>query len=227
MSDAWYYAEDGAAKGPMPFGDLVHVLSVVRDPADVLVWRAGFQSWTRAADVAELATRLVAFPAGSGFATGTQPPAGEPEPLRIGGWLILLAIGQALAPIQVILGAASILLPQYLHWKIVGGFPTGLIGFALLFAAFLILVTQSAWLFFRKSRRFPRFFVFQALLTLFYLTGAPLGIAMAGRGLSFDEALARTFTASDIAWIVVAVVIFTVWIAYLYISKRARMTFIR
>jgi hypothetical protein len=227
MSDAWYYAEDGAAKGPMPFGDLVNVLSAMHDPADVLVWRGGFQSWTRAADVAELATRLVAFPPGSASATGMQPPASEPKPLRIGGWLILLAICQALAPIQVILGAASILLPQYLHWKIVGGVPTGLIGFALLFAAFLILVTKSAVLFFRKSRRFPRFFVFQALMTLFCLAGGPLLIAVAGRDLSFDEALARTFKASDIAWIVVAVVIFTGWIAYLYISKRAAQTFVR
>src|SRR5262249_40355665 len=128
MSDVWYYAEDGAAKGPMPFGDLVNALSVMHDPADVLVWRAGFQSWARAADVAELATRLLGFPANPTLATGTQSPASEPKPLRFGGWLILLAIGQALAPIQILVAGALWGAQAVLRWKMAEGFPTGLIG---------------------------------------------------------------------------------------------------
>jgi hypothetical protein len=55
MSDAWYYAENDEAVGPLTLVDLKKQLSLVSNANDVLVWRAGFANWQRAESVSDLA----------------------------------------------------------------------------------------------------------------------------------------------------------------------------
>jgi GYF domain 2 len=62
MTDRWFYAEDGATSGPVPFDDLVSLLSRRRDWARFLVWRDGFDAWTRADKVPEVVSRIVVPP---------------------------------------------------------------------------------------------------------------------------------------------------------------------
>ncbi|WP_442868642.1 DUF805 domain-containing protein [Bradyrhizobium sp. CCBAU 51745] len=55
MQGAWYYAENGEAKGPLPFELLGQHLLSVRDADRLLVWRHGLDAWTVARELPELA----------------------------------------------------------------------------------------------------------------------------------------------------------------------------
>jgi len=70
MSDIWYYAVEDKEVGPLSLADLTAVLSHVSDAKDVLVWRAGFEQWKRAATVPELAGFVI-----------KPPPVPRPPPL--------------------------------------------------------------------------------------------------------------------------------------------------
>jgi uncharacterized membrane protein YhaH (DUF805 family) len=50
----WYYAEGLKPVGPISHDQLITLLSSVSRPADVLVWRNGFQGWAKAGDLPQL-----------------------------------------------------------------------------------------------------------------------------------------------------------------------------
>ena len=79
MPDAWYYAEDGAPKGPMSLSDLLRALSVMHNARDAMVWRAGFQGWTKATDVSEIAEHIF-NPPPPNSPSPAQKPASKPIP---------------------------------------------------------------------------------------------------------------------------------------------------
>lgn len=62
MSDIWYYALDDKEVGPLPLADLTAILARASNPKDVLVWRAGYEKWQRAATVPELAAFVIKPP---------------------------------------------------------------------------------------------------------------------------------------------------------------------
>jgi hypothetical protein len=68
MSDIWYYALDDKEVGPLPLADLTAILARTSNPKDMLVWRAGFEKWQRAATVPELAAFII------------KPPPPPPQP---------------------------------------------------------------------------------------------------------------------------------------------------
>lgn len=70
MSDIWYYAVENKEVGPLSLADLTAALSHVSNARDVLVWRAGFEQWQRAASVPELAAIVI-----------KPPPLPQPPPL--------------------------------------------------------------------------------------------------------------------------------------------------
>jgi hypothetical protein len=72
MTDDWYYAAGDKSVGPLSLADLITILSRVSNAKDVLVWRAGFEQWQRAATAAELAPFVVKPP--------KPPPSALPFP---------------------------------------------------------------------------------------------------------------------------------------------------
>jgi hypothetical protein len=62
MSDVWYYAIDDKTIGPLSLAELTAIFSRDRNARDLLVWRAGFVEWQRAATVPELAACVVKPP---------------------------------------------------------------------------------------------------------------------------------------------------------------------
>jgi Protein of unknown function (DUF2569)/GYF domain 2 len=62
MSGFWYYAEGTETRGPITFDQLVKALSLLPTPRGVLVWREGFDDWTAAENVREIAVRLIRPP---------------------------------------------------------------------------------------------------------------------------------------------------------------------
>ena len=237
MSDAWYYADSGSARGPMPLVDLVTALSAMRSPADTLVWRAGFQSWTKVADVPEVAQRVLTPapflppPIPVPAQAPPTPPAGEPdavaEPPRIRGWLILLGICQVLGTIRLI----EFLRQFYVMfvWE-AEQLPAAFVAEASLFVAYSILVVATTVLFFRRSRLFPRFFVLEVIASIVYL---PLNVLLvvvtagAAGGQSPIEILVQSFDPKDAQIITGAAIFGGLWIWYLYASERAARTFVR
>jgi hypothetical protein len=62
VSGAWYCHDGTEQTGPLDLDALTARLSACPNPAAVFVWRAGLEDWTRARDVAELATVLPPSP---------------------------------------------------------------------------------------------------------------------------------------------------------------------
>jgi hypothetical protein len=81
MSDAWYYAEDEKICGPVSLEDLETVLSIVPDPYNLRVWKAGFPDWTGAGAVREVAA-LIRTPPPLPEKRNKQAGETKPPPLR-------------------------------------------------------------------------------------------------------------------------------------------------
>src|SRR5262245_10407124 len=184
MSNTWYYADGESTRGPMSLADLTSSLSRAPDPASVLVWRSGFETWRPAGDVEDVATSLfkprslradsataaiapsaIIQPASQTHAADPAniEPSSKPAPSGIGGWLILMAIGQVLGPLRFFASAG-----QYyssLSANAFRQFPLTFWGEAAMNVGLAILYVYTATLFFRKSERFLRFFVYEVVAT--------------------------------------------------------------
>jgi GYF domain 2 len=103
MTDRWFYAEDGATRGPAPFDDLVSLLSRRRDWARVLVWRDGLDGWTRADKVPEIVSRIVVPPRPQATASSRN------QPLALSKRFKGLLDENALVMLGVMIGTALVL----------------------------------------------------------------------------------------------------------------------
>lgn len=234
MSDVWYFADEGTPRGPMSLSDLVRVLSVVHNPGDALIWRAGFHGWTKASDVSEVVLRPPPLP------PPPVPPRhiAEPvtieqgiklkmKPLPIGGWLVLMAIGQIVAPFRVLYSIGEYY--TTLDWSIARTFPAAFIGEALLNAAIISVVIATSVLFWRKSRNFPRFFVYETMAVIAALPLNALWVAAtisASSGQPFVDLFNSSFDPKETGRTIAAGISGCLWSWYLYKSKRVAQTFI-
>src|ERR1700675_1452300 len=62
MSEFWYYAEGDETRGPIAFDQLIKLLSQLRTPGGVLVWREGFNDWQATENVREIVEKLIRPP---------------------------------------------------------------------------------------------------------------------------------------------------------------------
>ena len=238
MTELWYYAEGEEARGPLSLPELVPLLSRIADPRRVMVWRHGFEEWKAVEDVREVAQQLfrppplrrapppvpvVPTPAGvdreaSDFKNVKLAPAG------IGGWLGLLAFGQVVGIMRL-----AVSLSQYyttLDPQITTKFPTAIWGEAALNAVFVWLCVYTLVLFFRRSRNFPRFFIWQMVVVIVFPFLDLLWIASIislSNGRPFAEFL--TLDAREGAQIITALIGAAIWIPYMLRSKRVANTF--
>ncbi|MET0333834.1 MAG: DUF2569 domain-containing protein [Rhizobacter sp.] len=165
------------------------------------------------------------------IAPSPETPAHQAEPIDIGGWLILVAIGLIVTPFRVVhlmfnnhwpifrdghwdrltnpdSPAYHVLWAPILTYEIVGNF----------FLMTLAGITLA--LFFKKSRKTPRFaIIWYAFGPIFLLIDEVLG--------SFIPAVAAAPDASNLRELIRATIIAAIWIPYFLLSKRVKQTFTR
>jgi hypothetical protein len=83
--EEWYVTNGDWRMGPLGLDDLVEVLGREHAPGSVLVWKTGFDSWTRPESVAELTAAAAARPpVRTGLAAAADPRGAAGAPARIG-----------------------------------------------------------------------------------------------------------------------------------------------
>lgn len=124
---AWYFVREGQRGGPVDLNGLVQMLRAAPRPHDMLVWRDGLGSWTRARDCPDLGGFFVEPTAGSAAPLPATPAAAEMNVAPIGrpssptltdrwrAWrpnlmgktlLALLAVAMAVGPVALLAGLA-------------------------------------------------------------------------------------------------------------------------
>ena len=145
----------------------------------------------------------------------------------IGGWLILIAIGQLVGPLKF-LGSLA---PYYSNPDVEAlriNFPIVFFIEAVLNASFLVIMVVTTVFFFTKSRWFPTFFIFEYAAAI--LVG-PLDVAVSALGLSIYTGRPISFfaeqmlTPKEVGQWIPALVSAAVWIPYILNSKRVANTF--
>jgi Protein of unknown function (DUF2569)/GYF domain 2 len=227
-ANGWHYAQGEKTFGPVDLKELQVILSRISDPRNLLVWRAGFEGWQRAGNVPELAQPIDKPPP---LPQTSQPRKSansqqqtDPKLTGIGGWLILVALGQIFGPIRLLVSIA-----QYystLDSNIIGKLPVTFAGEAVINFFVLVLSIYTAVLFFRKSKRFPRFFVYEILAAIFLVPLDAMWIAVAA-SMETGQSAEQLFQIepSEIGQTIAAAIIGSVWILYIFKSKRVANTF--
>jgi Protein of unknown function (DUF2569)/GYF domain 2 len=243
MSEVWYYVNGRNRVGPLSKTDLVQALSLMPEPTNILVWRNGLHAWQKATELSELLPHVA-----------TPPPLPPPRPSvplsnipaepsvsveeashfrhlkpdisGIGGWLILIAIGQVLGPLRMLVALGEYL--EKLEPSVTQKFPVAIWGEAIINLGLVFFFVRAAFLFFRRSRKFPLYFIWQWALTIAlpFIDTAWVAISFAaytGRSPSEFASLSPEEVGRSIA----AAIIGAIWIAYVLRSKRVANTFIK
>ncbi|TPN48795.1 MULTISPECIES: DUF2569 family protein [unclassified Mesorhizobium] len=153
-------------------------------------------------------------------ARSAAKPSQNPEALvGFGGWLMLLAIGQALSPLRTLADFANSA-DGYQQLMALSNGPLAVYGEVALNLAFLALQLVVLVSMLRKSRRFPQLFLLQwlAIPVVFVLDTIWISSIL---GVPVNQVLAGDALAASIASFVAA----GIWVAYVYRSVRVRNTF--
>ena len=241
MTDIWYYVEGDKSVGPLTLADITAILSREFNARNVLVWRDGFSSWLKVEDVPELAQHVIKAPPipkpppipvsiprlhQTVIPAPTTPTKNVGELAGIGGWLVLVAIGQVIGPLKTL---ASIIdyytkIDSALWTK----YPIAGYGEAALNMSLLALICYTTYLFFQKSILFPKFFIYECVATVLsfpldWIFSAATLNAYTGESIGTPVAAMMT---PDVfgAWIA-AIITAAIWIPYIKLSKRVANTF--
>jgi len=167
------------------------------------------------------------------FNSGQPQDAGDNErPQRIGGVLILIAIGLVISLLQNVGYCLSSLAPvlkrpvwdsvtnpislsHHPYWKSV------LIYEAATSSAILLMNVIMLWLFFRKKRMFPKLVVM--MIPVFFVLNL-LGYYFSG---FIPTVAASALYAKQGKELVISFVALHIWIPYFLLSKRVKRTFVR
>lgn len=155
----------------------------------------------------------------------------ENEKLQgIGGWLILLAIGLVMSPVRIIIliyqtysdifttGSWEMLTTPgndayHPLWKPILSSELA-INFAIIIFSIVLI-----YVFFSKKKIFPKLFVAFALFSFFFIIADSYAVTL----VLPDEQMFDEETIKELSRSLTAIV---VWVPYLYISRRAKNTFI-
>jgi hypothetical protein len=149
---------------------------------------------------------------------------GEPEPSGIGGWLGLLALGQVIGILRLVLAVGQNL--RAIGSDIGARFPLALWGELVMQVAFICLAICTAWLLFNHSRRFPGFFIAQMVCAIFFPVVDLLWVA-AVFSASLDRPISAFLAIQPLEGgrIIVGTISATIWISYVLRSLRVANTF--
>jgi len=243
MSDVWYYAACNNSVGPLSKATLIEALSQMQEPKNALVWRSGFADWKKVSEISELFPYVakppplppplppLAAPKFTGEPSVSAADAAQfknlkPDLTGIAGWLIIVAIGQVLGPLRLLVSLGEYY--EKMDKRIVESFPIAVWGEAALNAFIFLFVVYTAVLFFRHSRKFPTFFVWQwlVIIALPFIDAAWIAISMAG---STGRAPAEfmNLEPKDIGQSIAYAIVGGIWVAYILKSKRVANTFVK
>jgi hypothetical protein len=162
---------------------------------------------------------LIGVPVFFAVRSATKPSQNPAALVGIGGWLMLLAIGQALSPLRTLADFANSA-DGYQQLMTLPNGPLAVYGELALNLAFLALQLVVLVSMLRRSHRFPQLFLLQwlAIPVVFILDtiwvasvlGVPVSLVLAG------DALVAP---------IVSFVLTGFWVAYVYKSVRVRNTF--
>ena len=239
MADSWYYAEGGQQRGPVMVSELLPLLARVADWRRVMIWREGLESWKPVEEVREIADQLCRQPPldpASPPAAAREPavPAEDaaafknvqPEMTGISGWLALLAFGQVMGILRLIVNVGQY--AQSISDEIWRRFPTLIWSEIAINAAMIGLAIWTAVLLFTHSHRFPAFFIVQMICAVLMPLVDLLCVAS-----FFSAALNRPFSdffafeAQQAAQTLVGAISAAVWITYVLRSSRVANTFVK
>jgi hypothetical protein len=147
-------------------------------------------------------------------------PDADPALKGIGGWLILMAIGQVLGPIQIISGMVREYggLPEGTFAR----FPLAFMGDAAMRLAYVGFLVYVAFLFFNTRAAFPGRFIASYVVGLLL----PFAIGIWVTVTSGVNTLGN-LASSEFFWSYVpGLVIGALWVAYVLNSERVRNTFV-
>jgi hypothetical protein len=148
--------------------------------------------------------------------------AGGAKPLEgIGGWLILMAIGQAVGPLQVLRG----LIDEYsgLPEGAFARLPAALFGDVTMRLAFAGFLVWTAWLFFNRRAEFPKMFIVSYGLALALPFAAGIWVSVAAG----VNAMGYMVSGEFLATYALTAAVGALWVAYVLNSERVRNTFVR
>jgi hypothetical protein len=149
-------------------------------------------------------------------------PSKEVRPLEgISGWLVLMAIGQVLGPLQVFTG----MLNEYtsLPDGTIARYPLAFAGDLILRVTFIGLLIYTAVHFFSKRASFPRLFIISYVASLCI----PFLIGLWVTFTSGVNTIGNLFTGSDLGAYSFGAVTGAIWVAYVINSVRVKNTFVR
>jgi hypothetical protein len=150
----------------------------------------------------------------------------DPEPRGIRGWLIVVAIGQVLGPLRLLLTLAFYYSVKE-NIDVFRQYPLAGYGELVLHALMVVLVIWTASLFFRESRYFPRFFIVELIAIAAY----PI-VDAAWVALAFSIQLGAPmsdyfeFESLEVIQTAFAAIVALIWITYILRSRRAKNTFV-
>jgi hypothetical protein len=245
MTDLWYYAEGEKACGPLSIDELIPLLVRVSDPRRIMIWRHGFDDWKPVEQVREVAQQIFRPPPLRPGPPPIPPISAplvrepvidaedaahfkdvKPELTGIGGWLALIGFGQIIAVVRFLVSVGEYY--SKIDGQLFEKFPTTMWGEALMNGAVLWLFVYTTSLFFRRSRYFPRFFIYQFVaatcMPIVELLWGAFTIAFT-TGRPFVDLL--SIDPKDGGQIIAALIGAAIWIPYIRYSRRVANTFIR
>jgi hypothetical protein len=161
---------------------------------------------------------IIGVPVFFAVRSGVKPSSGQ-ELAGFGGWLLLLAIGETLAPLRTLAEMGS----ELDSFRQLMAMPNGtfvVYGEVALSLAFVALQLVVLVAMFRRSPRFRQLFVCQWLaLPISFVLDTLL--VSSGLGVSIGEVI----TPQSLGALVGSLVVSGLWVAYLYKSVRVRNTF--
>lgn len=243
MTDLWYYAEGEKTRGPLPIDELISLLVGISDPRRIMIWRHGFDDWKPVEEVREVAQQVfrppplkpVPPPIPRASAPLVREPAVDaedaayfkdvkPELTGLGGWLALIGFGQVVGSLRVLI--SNVEYYSKMDEQLFAKFPTTMWGEAVLNGALIWLLVYTTALFFRRSRNFPQFFIFQFVATICLPIAASLWAAFTialATGRPFVDLL--SIDPKDGGQLIAALIGAVVWIPYIRKSRRVANTF--
>jgi hypothetical protein len=164
---------------------------------------------------------LIGVPVFFAVRSATKPSQDPAALVGIGGWLMLLAIGQTLSPLRTLADFANSA-DGYQKLMILPNGTMAVYGEVALNLAFLALQLVVLVSMLRRSHRFPQLFLLQwfAIPVVFILDTIWVASIL---GVSVKQVLAGDALVAPIASFVGT----GIWVAYVYKSVRVRNTFTR
>ena len=152
-----------------------------------------------------------------------EPPRTSipPSSSGIGGWLILMAIGQVLGPLRTLVSLGTTYSSQDVQLAL-NKLPVTMYGTLSIDILSFLFVVATAIAFFAQKRIFKTMFTIEVfgVLLVYPITYAWVS---ATSGIPVNQLL----SADDLGKAIGAFLVGLIWVAYVWRSKRVRNTFIR